>query len=76
MPRKPEVFIRKLTDEEGQRLMRISRTRRNRVRPRRAMIVLASAEGTPASDIATLIQGTDDYVHVGGPPAGPGRRRV
>ncbi len=62
MPRKPEVFVRVLTNEEGQRLVRITRTSRDRVRLRRAMIVLASAQGRPASDIASLIQGTDDYV--------------
>ncbi|MFN2557791.1 MAG: IS630 family transposase [Nitriliruptorales bacterium] len=62
MPRKPEVFVRDLSDEEGQRLVRITRTSRNRVRLRRAMIVLASAQGRPANDIASLIQGTDDYV--------------
>ncbi len=62
MSRNPEVFVRELSDEEGQRLVRITRTSRNRVRLRRAMIVLASAQGRPASDIASLIQGTDDYV--------------
>ncbi|MGH3470319.1 MAG: IS630 family transposase [Thermocrispum sp.] len=62
MPRKPQVFVRELTGEEGQRLVRITRTGRDRVRLRRAMIVLASAQGRPAKDIATLIQGTDDYV--------------
>lgn len=62
MPRKPEVFVRELSDEEGQRLVRITRTSRDRVRLRRAMIVLASAQGQSARDIAALIQGSDDYV--------------
>ena len=62
MARKPEVFVREITDEEGQRLVRITRTSRDRVRLRRAMIVLASAQGRPARDIAAMIQGTDDYV--------------
>lgn len=62
MARKPEVFVRELTDEEGQRLVRISRTSRDRVRLRRAMIVLASAQGRTPGEIATLIQGTANYV--------------
>ena len=62
MARKPEVFVRELSDEEGQRLVRITRSSRDRVRLRRAMIVLASAQGQPARDIATLIHGSDDYV--------------
>ncbi|MDP8930319.1 MAG: hypothetical protein M3O70_17555 [Actinomycetota bacterium] len=45
MPRNPEVFVREPSDEEGQRLVRITRTSRDRVRLRRAMIVLASAQG-------------------------------
>ncbi|MDQ4145404.1 MAG: hypothetical protein M3198_17010 [Actinomycetota bacterium] len=39
------MFVRENSDEEGQRLMRISRTSRDGVRLRRAMIVLASAQG-------------------------------
>lgn len=62
MARKPEVFVRAITDEEGQRVARISRTSRDPIRLRRALIVLASAQGRPAGDIAALIAGTDAYV--------------
>lgn len=62
MARKPEVFVREISDEEGQRLVRITRGSRDRVQLRRAMIVLASAQGRTARDIASMIQGTGDYV--------------
>jgi hypothetical protein len=43
MPRQPEVFVRELDPDEAQRLVRITRTARDRVRLRRAGIVLASS---------------------------------
>jgi hypothetical protein len=43
--RPPEVFVRPLSMAEGQRLQRINRTAMDRVRLRRAMIVLASTQG-------------------------------
>lgn len=47
---------------EGQRLQRINRTAKDRVRLRRAMIVLASAQGWPVPDIADLAQVSQRYV--------------
>jgi transposase len=62
MARKPEVFVRALSNEEGQRLVRITRTTTNRVRLRRAMIVLASAQGQSVPQIAHLTQGDEGYI--------------
>ena len=45
MARRPEVFVRSLEPAEAQRLVRITRTAKDRVRLRRAGIVLASAQG-------------------------------
>jgi hypothetical protein len=42
MARQPEVFVRALEPAEAQRLVKITRTARDRVRLRRAGIVLAS----------------------------------
>ena len=47
---------------EGQRLQKITRTAKNPVRLRRAIVVLMSAQGQPAPDIAHLLKATDDYV--------------
>jgi transposase len=60
--RPPEVFVRPLSMAEGQRLQRINRTAKDRVRLRRAMIVLASAQGWPVPDIADLAQVSQRYV--------------
>ena len=47
MPRQPEVFVHELEPEQAQRLVRIARTSKDRVRLRRAGIVLASVQGRP-----------------------------
>jgi transposase len=60
--RRPEVFVRALSMPEGQRLQRITRTAKDPVRLRRAIVVLMSAQGQPAADIAHLLKATDDYV--------------
>jgi transposase len=60
--RPAEVFVRPLSLAEGQRLQRINRTAKDRVRLRRAMIVLASAQGWPVPDIADLVQVSQRYV--------------
>jgi hypothetical protein len=56
------VFVRALSMAEGQRLQKITRTARDPVRLRRAIVVLMSAQGQPAPDIAHLLKATDDYV--------------
>jgi transposase len=60
--RSPEVFVRPLSMPEGQRLQRISRTAKDPVKLRRAMVVLASAQGWPVPDIADLAQTSQRYV--------------
>ncbi|MDI5937361.1 helix-turn-helix domain-containing protein [Micromonospora sp. DH15] len=47
---------------EGQRLQRITRTAKDPVKLRRAIVVLMSAQGQPAPDIAHLLKASEDYV--------------
>jgi transposase len=49
-------------DGQGQRLQKITRTAKNPVKLRRAIVVLMSAQGQPAPDIAYLLKATGDYV--------------
>jgi transposase len=56
------VFVRQVSMAEGQRLQRISRTAKDPVKLRRAIVVLMSAQGQPAPDIAHLMKVTEDYV--------------
>jgi hypothetical protein len=55
MGRPPEVFVRPVTMGEGRRLQRISRTARDPVKLRRAIVVLMSAQGQSVPDIAHLL---------------------
>ncbi|MFB7307683.1 transposase [Streptomyces sp. NPDC056192] len=48
--------------EEGRRLQRISRTAKDPVRLRRAIVVKMSAQGQPVPDITSLLQVSGDYV--------------
>jgi hypothetical protein len=59
--RRPEVIVRPLEPEEAQRLVKVTRSTRDRVRLRRAGIVLASV-GRSATDIAVMSAATDGYV--------------
>ncbi|WP_329002779.1 hypothetical protein OHA18_06325 [Kribbella sp. NBC_00709] len=61
MARQPEVFVRSLEPEEAQRLVKITRTTRDRVRLRRAGIVLASARGRSASEAAGMFAMKPQY---------------
>jgi len=57
------VRARRLSDQEGQRLQQIVRRgRHGSVRVRRAMIIMASAAGTPAVAIARLVAADEDTV--------------
>ncbi|MCY0955337.1 IS630 family transposase [Streptomyces sp. H27-S2] len=57
------VRARRLTDDEGQRLQRIVRRGRHEsVRVRRALIIMASASGTPVTAIARLVAAHEDTV--------------
>ena len=55
------VRARRLTDQEGQRLQQIVRRgKHGSIRVRRAMIIMASASGTPAPAIARLVAADED----------------
>lgn len=49
MGRRPEVFVRQVSMAEGQRLQQISRTAKDPVKLRRAIVVLMSAQGPMSS---------------------------
>ncbi|MFR9803664.1 helix-turn-helix domain-containing protein [Pseudonocardia sp. RS010] len=61
MARQPEVFVRELTPDEAQRLVKITRTARDRVRLRRAGIVLASMQGRTATEAAAMFAAKPQY---------------
>ncbi|WP_236655558.1 helix-turn-helix domain-containing protein [Streptacidiphilus carbonis] len=48
--------------EEGRRLQRISRTSKDPVRLRRAIVLMMSAQGQSVPDITLLMQVSADYV--------------
>ena len=48
--------------EEGRRLARVTRTSKDPVRLRRAIVVLMSAQGQTVPDITSLLQVGEDYV--------------
>jgi transposase len=57
------VPARRLTDEEGRRLQQIVRRGKHEsIRVRRALIVMASASGTPVPAIARLVAAQEDTV--------------
>src|SRR6188472_4715217 len=61
MARQPEVFVRELDPAEAQRLVKITRTAPDRVRLRRAGIVLASVQGRSAAEAAGMFAATAQY---------------
>jgi transposase len=56
------VKARRLTDQEGQRLLQLVRRGRNPIRVRRATMIMASSSGTPVSAIARLVAADEDTV--------------
>lgn len=63
--RPPEVFVRPLTPEEGNRLLRIVRRPgkgTSQVTWRRALVVLMSGQGRRVADIARLSRASEDWV--------------
>lgn len=60
--RPPEVFVRELSPEEGARLKSISKRARYQSKRQRAMILLASATGMSAPQIARVVR--TDASHV------------
>jgi transposase len=60
--RQPGVFVRALSMEEGRRLQRVTRTAKDPVKMRRAIVVLMSGQGQAVRDITSLLQVSADYV--------------
>ena len=57
------VRARRLTEQEGQRLLQIVRRgKQGSIRVRRAMMIMASASGTPVPAIARLVAADEDTV--------------
>jgi transposase len=61
MARQAEVFVRSLGPAGAQRLVKITRTARNRVRLRRAGIVLASFQALSAVEAAAMFAASAQY---------------
>jgi transposase len=62
MARKPEIFLRELDPDEAQKLVRIARTSKDRVRLRRAGMALASLQGRSVPEIATMFAAKEQTV--------------
>jgi hypothetical protein len=60
--RRPSVFVRALSMDEGRKLARITRSAKNPVRLRRAIVVMMSGQGQTVRDITSLLQVSEDYV--------------
>jgi transposase len=60
--RPPEVFVRGLTPEEGNRLRSISRRAKYQAKRQRAMMLLASSTGMSAPEIARLVRTDESHV--------------
>jgi hypothetical protein len=60
--RKPDVFVRAVTPEEGRKLAQIARRSKQPIRMRRAVVVMASAQHQPVGLIAKLMQVSEAYV--------------
>jgi len=62
MARKPEIFLRDLDQAEAQRLVKIARSTRDRVRMRRAGMALASMQGRSVPEIAVMFAAKQETV--------------
>src|SRR5215207_609056 len=60
--RRPSVFVRPLSMDEGRKLQKITRSAKDPVRLRRAIVVMMSGQGQAVRDITSLLQVSDDYV--------------
>jgi transposase len=60
--RPPDVFVRELSPDEGLRLRGISRKAKYQSKRQRAMILLASATGMSAPQIADLVRSDESHV--------------
>src|SRR4051812_37046579 len=62
MARRPSVFVRSLSMDEGRKLQRVTRTSKDPVRMRRAIVVMMSGQGQAVRDITSLLQVSAEYV--------------
>jgi transposase len=62
LARRPSVFVRQLSMDEGRRLQKITRSAKDPVRLRRAIVVMMSGQGQTVRDITSLLQVSEDYV--------------
>ncbi|MGN6172024.1 MAG: helix-turn-helix domain-containing protein [Streptosporangiaceae bacterium] len=62
MGRPPEAFAPPVPITEGRRFQRIGRTAKDPLKLRRAIVVLMSAQGQSAPDIAQLLDCSLEYV--------------
>jgi CRISPR/Cas system-associated endoribonuclease Cas2 len=60
--RQPSVFVRELRPQEGAQLKRIARTAKQFARRQRAQILLASATGMSARQIAQVVRTDENQV--------------
>jgi transposase len=60
--RPPEVFVRELSPEEGARLKSVSKRAKYQSKRQRAMILLASATGMSAPQIAAMVRTDESHV--------------
>ena len=60
--RQPSVFVRELSPAEGGKLKRIARTAKQFARRQRAQILLASAAGMSAPQIAAVVRTDENQV--------------
>src|SRR3954447_9530324 len=61
--RPPEGFVRELSPEEGSRLKSVSKRAKYQSKRQRAMILLASATGMSAPQIAAMARTDKSHVH-------------
>jgi hypothetical protein len=60
--RPPEVFVQPLESEQMQRLVQVTRRTSDRVRLRRAGIVLVSVQGRTVTQVAEMFAASPGYV--------------
>jgi len=60
--RRPEVFVRELSLEEGARLKQVSRSAKYQSKRQRAIVLLASSTGMSASQIAAMARTDESHV--------------
>jgi hypothetical protein len=56
LARRPSVFVRPLSMDEGRKIQKITRSAKNSVGLRRAIVVMMSGQGQTVRDITLLLQ--------------------